>query len=107
MLAIYKTVEGEGLKEIENLSEKGSWIYLVDPAEEEILKVSEAVKIPADVISYALDEEESSRIDYDDNYVLIIIKIPILNNGIYDTIPLGIIITDDCVVTVCLKKIPL
>ncbi|WP_422448846.1 magnesium transporter CorA family protein [Thermoanaerobacterium sp. DL9XJH110] len=107
MLAIYKTVEGEGLKEIENLSEKGSWIYLVDPAEEEILKVSEAVKIPADVISYALDEEESSRIDYDDNYVLIIIKIPILNNGIYDTIPLGIIITDDCVVTVCLKKNPI
>jgi len=106
MLAIYKTVEGEGLKDLNLIYEKGCWIHMVDPTDEEVSHAVGASGIPAEVIKYALDEEESSRIDYDDNYVLIIIKIPVISNGVYDTLPLGMIITHDCFTTVCLNANP-
>lgn len=107
MLTIYKTFEGEGLKNLNNIFEKGSWIHIANPTDEEVSYTGNVCQVPAEVIKYALDEEESSRIDYDDNYVLVIIKIPVVNNDIYDTLPLGIIITEDCFVTVCLNDNPI
>lgn len=107
MLTIYKTFEDEGLKNLNNIFEKGSWIHITNPTDEEVSYTGNVCQVPAEVIKYALDEEESSRIDYDDNYVLVIIKIPVVSNDIYDTLPLGIIITEDCFVTVCLNDNPI
>lgn len=107
MLAIYKTVEGEGLLDLKLNYEKGAWFYLSNPTEEEVLSVSRFSNVPVEVIKYALDEEESSRIDYDENHVLIILKIPIICDDLYDTIPLGIIITEDCFITVTLFDNPI
>lgn len=106
MLTIYKTVENGELVNLTNF-EKGCWIHIVNPSDEEVSHAAQALSLPAEVIKYALDEEESSRIDYDDNYVLVIIKIPVVNNDIYDTLPLGIIITEDCFLTVCLNENPI
>ncbi|HHW02096.1 MAG TPA: magnesium transporter CorA family protein [Thermoanaerobacterales bacterium] len=106
MLNIFKTVESGELKKL-TYYEKGSWIHIVNPTDEEVSFVEQILNVPAEVIRYALDEEESSRIDYDDNYVLIITKIPVISNDIYDTLPLGIIITEDCFLTVCLNDNPI
>ncbi|MCR4431852.1 MAG: magnesium transporter CorA family protein [Tepidanaerobacteraceae bacterium] len=106
MLTIYKTVENGELKNMSNF-DKGCWIHILNPTDEEVSHAAQTLSLPAETIKYALDEEESSRIDYDDNYVLIIIKIPVVTNDIYDTLPLGIIITEDCFVTVCLNDNPI
>ncbi|MEG2499403.1 hypothetical protein, partial [Brevundimonas sp.] len=63
MLKIYNTdIEKKVFKEIKEF-EKGSWINLVNPSEEEIKKVCENTKIEDEFIRYALDYEEKARID--------------------------------------------
>ena len=56
----------------------------------------------------ALDEEEPSRIDHEDGQTLIIVDIPIVvpadGSFLYDTVPLGIIMAEKNVVTVCLEE---
>ncbi|TXN98650.1 magnesium transporter CorA family protein, partial [Staphylococcus aureus] len=68
----------------------------------------ELYNIPEDFIRDPLDSEESSRIEYDEDtgYSLIIIDLPIVNSTnrsvlSFVTIPLGIIIGNGIIVTVC------
>lgn len=106
MLQIYKSIE-EGITTL-NQIEDGAWINLTNPDPQEILFVSNSLNIPVDHIKAALDEEERSRIDVDENCTVVLIDIPVPNSnlkegGTYYTIPLGIVITDNNIVTVSLK----
>jgi magnesium transporter len=57
-----------------------------------------------DFLSAALDEEEKSRIEVEDDQVLILVDIPFFrSNKEYDTLPLGIIVTEQGIATVCLE----
>ena len=112
MLKIYNTdIQTNKFEEIETF-QKGSWINLVAPTEEEIKKVCENVKIQEDFIRDALDYEEKARIDMeeDDQTILFVVDVPIIEkskdeNDIYTTMPLGmIVVRDDFFITVSLKK---
>lgn len=107
MIQVYRTV-GEEFLETTVLREKGNWINLINPSEEEILEVSSAFCINPDLLKAPLDEEERSRIESEDGQVLILIKIPTKESSKqflkYDTVPLGIILSEECVITVCLEK---
>ncbi|GBS37958.1 magnesium transporter CorA family protein [Staphylococcus aureus] len=90
------------------LDHTASWINVVEPDREEIENLMEQYNIPEDFIRDPLDSEESSRIEYDENtgYSLIIIDLPIVNSTnrsvlSFVTIPLGIIIGNGIIVTVC------
>ncbi|HCY1249283.1 TPA: magnesium transporter CorA family protein [Staphylococcus aureus] len=90
------------------LDHTASWINVVEPDREEIENLMEQYNIPEDFIRDLLDSEESSRIEYDEDtgYSLIIIDLPIVNSTnrsvlSFVTIPLGIIIGNGIIVTVC------
>lgn len=90
------------------LDHTASWINVVEPDREEIENLMEQYNIPEDFIRDPLDSEESSRIEYgeDTGYSLIIIDLPIVNSTnrsvlSFVTIPLGIIIGNGIIVTVC------
>ncbi len=90
------------------LDHTASWINVVEPDREEIENLMEQYDIPEDFIRDPLDSEESSRIEYDEDtgYSLIIIDLPIVNSTnrsvlSFVTIPLGIIIGNGIIVTVC------
>ncbi|NPV28850.1 MAG: magnesium transporter CorA family protein [Firmicutes bacterium] len=102
MLEMFATQDGR-IMPIDALGEKGSWVNLVAPTEEELMKVHKKTGVPLDLLRYPLDEEEISRIEADEGCILIIIKIPVVRET-YDTIPLGIIILEDLFITVCLEK---
>ncbi|MDK2888145.1 MAG: magnesium transporter [Thermoanaerobacter sp.] len=104
MLKIYKSV-GEVLVESKELGEKGSWVNLVNPTREEIEEVVHRLALPVNFLEYPLDEEESSRIEVEEGCVLIIIRVPIIRDNTYDTIPLGIIITENNIITICLEDL--
>ena len=61
-----------------------------------------------DFLKAALDDDESSRIETSDDNILFIVDIPFTeveeNTLTYDTYPLGIIHTNDYIITVCLKN---
>ncbi|HDF3571906.1 TPA: magnesium transporter CorA family protein [Staphylococcus aureus] len=90
------------------LDHTASWINVVEPDREEIENLMEQYNISEDFIRDPLDSEESSRIEYDEDtgYSLIIIDLPIVNSTnrsvlSFVTIPLGIIIGNGIIVTVC------
>jgi len=111
MLNIYLTLVDGQFQEIDQIR-KGCWINLIAPTQEEIIRVVEYTKIPQDFIKDPLDDDERSRIEKEENNVLTIVDIPIhvkndSDSALYDTIPLGIIATEDYFITVCLEENPI
>lgn len=107
MLRTYKN-DGINYQEL-GLDElvRNSWINLVNPTADELLLISEKTNAPIDFLKAALDEEERPRIEIEDDFALILINIPVmLSETSYDTLPLGIILTVDHIITVCLENNP-
>lgn len=108
MIQIYKSQSefDPSLKPIDSI-ENGCWINIVAPSEEELILVSKKTGISIDFLKAALDDEETSRIDIEDDAILVIVDIPFTemeeNSLTYDTYPLAIIHTDKLLVTICLK----
>lgn len=104
MLKITKTFE-DRLHDIDpDNIESGAWISLVKPTAEELLITERITGAPQDFIRSALDPEESSRIEIEDNHILVLINVPVNHEdrpGEYDTIPLGMVVTPDFFVTIC------
>jgi len=106
MLSIYKS-EKDGLREltVDSLEEKTCWINLLKPTTEELKLVSEKTGVMLDFLKAALDQEEPSRIEIENDSLLILTNIPFMEDeSSFDTLPLGIIITPDHFITVCLRE---
>lgn len=90
--------------------EPGVWIYMVTPTEDEINLVNRITTIETEFIYPALDEEERPRLESDNGQTLILVDIPIVEDegrsNVISTIPLGIVLTKEAIVTVCLKETP-
>ncbi len=101
MLKIFKSFGG--YVEIPQ-AEDGCWINVVEPTEEEIARLQSEFQIPADLIPDILDVDERPRYEIDDDWSLIILRIPIEspNNGVpFATVPLGIIRMNGITITLC------
>lgn len=102
MIKIFKTFGG--YLEIDE-PQKGCWINTTKPSPDEINRLNTEFGLPGDLINDILDQDERPRIEFDDDWTLIIIRIPveIKNNGVpFHTIPLGIFIAKDFTLTLCL-----
>ncbi|WP_239255729.1 magnesium transporter CorA family protein [Listeria ilorinensis] len=96
--------------------ESGTWMNVVSPTEQEIEEISQKFAIPRDYIQDALDTEERSRIELkraaeEVSHSLVIVDCPFetkdeLGFPMYETMPIGIILTEEVIVTVSLKKSP-
>lgn len=84
---------------------KGSWIRMVNPSSDEVRSICLSTGVPEDFIRSALDEEERSRIEVEENCMLVLTNIPVMRGpDMYDTLPLGMILTPDNLITVCLEE---
>lgn len=111
MMNIYLSNDKGVLQETTEIT-NGCWINMIAPSDQEILTVSQRLGLPLEFLKDPLDEEERSRIEKDDDNILIIVNIPVVSTDendilLYDTIPLGMIITKECFITVCLKDNPI
>jgi len=107
MIAYYKTI-GSKIEKLNSI-EKDCWINVTSPDEREIAFLTTELGLDTGFLKSALDEEESSHIDSEDNQTLIIVDAPVMEKEEagtvkYGTIPLGIIITKEHIITVCLKQ---
>lgn len=106
MIRYYKTIDLK-LEKL-NSYESGCWINLTEPTSNEIDEMVELLGVDKDVLTAALDDEESSRIEYDDDYTLIVIDVPFdmsdIQSSNYTTVPIGIIIAKDSIITICSKQ---
>lgn len=109
MVEYFKTDAGKvvALKQ----AEPGCWINLVNPTQREIDSVIVSQHVDAGFINAALDPEETSRVELEDDQALLIVDIPVEEESdsitrdvqMYATLPMGIIVAEDVVITVCLE----
>ncbi len=103
MIRMFKTTQF-GLSEIREF-EKDIWVDISNPPNEEIEMIARELNIPIDFLKDPLDVNETSRIGVEENVVLIILRIPLFKGDNDDipfiTLPLGIILTNDLVITIC------
>lgn len=105
MLSYYASRSGR-LEQVEH-REEGCWIHLTPPfAADELANFAAEYDFPLDFLTDPLDTDERSRYEREDETRLIVINTPVLsrsegdNEGIYITVPIGIILTEDHLVTI-------
>lgn len=109
MIELFYT-EDQKVNQVTKITEN-VWVKLTSPTKEEIKDISASLNLEPDDISAATDPEEKTRVEVRDDYALIIADIPV--NRIYHrkenyrTIPLGIIITQENIVTICSEDTPI
>jgi magnesium transporter len=104
MLTFWK--QDSGLKQLKKY-EKNSWINVVAPTQEEISYLTDIQRVPLDFITDILDIDERSRSEVEGRWLLIIIRIPVHSkqSGVpYYTIPLGVLISMNSIITICLTE---
>lgn len=92
-------------------AEPGCWVNLVNPTRKEIDSVIVSQHVDAGFINAALDPEETSRVELEDDQALLIVDIPVEEESdsitrdvqMYATLPMGIVVAEDVVITVCLE----
>jgi len=112
MIRYYHT-EGGRLIELDS-PVLSCWVNVTPPFEaDELDRLAEDFSIPHDFLTDSLDVDERSRYEREDDVRFIIVTTPMLheidqeNEAFYITIPLGIILTQDHVVTVCPQENPI
>ena len=108
MVEIFKSQESGHLEKLnlKNL-EKGAWINIVDPTPYELKEVSAVTDVEPDFLRSALDEEERSHIDVEEDSIMILTNVPIVyDEESYDTLPLSVILTKKFIITICLEETP-
>ncbi len=108
MLRMFSTINGQ-VEQIEK-PETGAWLCLSEPTDVELATVSQETGIDLADLRAPLDDEERSRVDAEDDYTMIIVDIPTVEERSgrdrYETIPLSIIVTQNLIITVCMRDTP-
>ncbi|NMB78178.1 MAG: magnesium transporter CorA family protein [Methanomicrobiales archaeon] len=113
MMQVYRTRKDTDttVTEITGTAGTDCWLRLTTPTEAELTQIAETHCIPLDFLKAALDEEERPRIDSEDNVVLIVLDVPMVTEyeeiSTLTTLPLGIIIAENLIVTVCSRQTPI
>ncbi len=81
------------------------WVQVTCPSAEDVDFLQRELGIPDYFLDDIADTEERARYDYDDGWILIILRIPyvkeVKSRTPFTTIPLGIILKGDVCITVC------
>lgn len=103
MIACYGNTEA-GLAPVPLFAE-GCWVNVADPSAQELRDLQQRLCIPQAFLAHSLDQGELPRTAREGGAMLIVLSIP-HSQGVkadvpYATVPLGIILTDKFIVTVC------
>ena len=90
-----------------NEYEPNCWIKMTEPKIEESKMIAKLLNIDLSDIRAAVDREEKSRVEILDGYTLILIDVPTRetrnDTSTYTTVPMGIILMEKCLITVCVE----
>jgi magnesium transporter len=107
MVRIYKCCDNKFIST--ETVESSCWINVSKPRPDELDMLSKDFKIPIDFLTDPLDVDERARIEIEDNIILIVVRVPYYDPGNtvvpYTTLPVGIILVNDFMITVCSEDI--
>ncbi len=99
MITIYKN-ENSQLKKQKEI-EVGTWINVDHFSSEELDEIHKSTNIELSLLKKLMDTHETARVEQREDTVLIVLKVPIKKYNGYRTVPLGIIVAPNHIVTIC------
>lgn len=106
MISVFRTDNHE-VCEVDEIA-KDCWIELTTPTTAEINDLASILGVDTRDIAAAVDLEEKARVEFQEKYTLILTDIPVKHlqrrGESYTTIPLGIILTENNILTVCSEE---
>jgi magnesium transporter len=90
--------------------EDNCWVNVIAPDNSDLEFLNDSLNVPIEFINDISDIDERPRIDIDEEWSLIILRIPIQNfevNGNFQTVPFGIIISEKYFVSLCNYDAPM
>jgi magnesium transporter len=85
-------------------AEKNCWIDVLNPTSEELSLLEKWYKVKAEHLADVLDIDEQARIEKEDDYTLLIVRLPVFDARYelpYFTVPCGVFLFSDRIVTIC------
>jgi len=85
-------------------AQKNSWIDVIDPTPQELDLLERWYRVKAEHLADVLDIDEQARVEKEDDYTLLIVRLPVLDARYelpYFTVPCGILLFEDRIVTIC------
>jgi magnesium transporter len=108
MIQIYTSDSDAGYLQACADVEKGSWISVTEPSPDDLQGLALKLGLDYQFLQDLNDGEEKARLEYEDDYTLIIIDAPIVelqgDNPIFYTAPLVMLIVRDVILTMCVKN---
>jgi magnesium transporter len=102
VITYHKTGE-QGLETVAEIV-KNCWINVADPTPDELTQLR-ALDIPPEFITYPLDLDERPRVEREEGYTLILLRVPYFQGDAsdlpYTTIPLGNVLNGQWIMTIC------
>ncbi len=86
---------------------KNCWIDVRDVSKEDLDTLENEYGISNELLTDIMDVDEQARVEKEDDYTALIIRIPVYNQDYevaHFTLPVGIIIFSDMIVTICQKS---
>lgn len=109
----YYNIEGTRVELLEK-REPGCWVNISPPySHEELVSLSNNMNIPLDFLTDSLDINERSRYEYEEGVTLIVLNTPHINEidpeneAVYITVPIGIIMAEDQLITITAYENPI
>ena len=83
----------------------GSWVNIETPTPDELTNLKAKFGLPEDFLNDLSDIDERPRVEHNDGWDCIVLRIPVRDNDMpFVTIPLGVMIKDEYIVTACLYR---
>jgi len=99
--------QGErGLVEAETVS-RNCWVDARDVNKDDINRLEREFGIAAELLADIMDADEQARLEKEDEYTAIIVRLPVYDENYevsYFTVPLGIILFSDKIITICQRS---
>jgi magnesium transporter len=106
MIQLFQTSKSQ-LYEVEALGDS-TWVNIVDPTFEEREWIEKNCPLVLEYLTDSLDIDELSRVEKEDDYLLVVIRLPHFRGVEHDTpfttIPLMIFLTDSMTITICKEE---
>jgi magnesium transporter len=105
MISIH--TQGElGLAETNTVS-KNCWIDARNVSKDDLFRLEHEFGIAPELLTDIMDADEQARIEKDDDYTALIVRLPVYDDSYevaFFTLPLGIILFSDKIVTICQRS---
>ncbi|MDR1278305.1 MAG: magnesium transporter CorA family protein [Treponema sp.] len=106
MIKIRVQSDDKGLAEVEAVS-KGCWVDARNLGKEDLFRLESEFGIAGELLTDVMDADEQARIEKEDEYTAIIVRLPVYdesNEVPFYTLPLGIVLFSDKIVTICQRS---